>query len=98
MTKTLFELLAMLKIAEKEINKKHNVLMVNKTVIHKKSGKKEKGKFGKPRKGDKTVVTTPKAPKPGPKPGVECLYCKGVATGSSIVPSTWRTRRPERFL
>jgi hypothetical protein len=42
-TKTLSELLAVLKIAEKEIKKEHNVLMVNKTISHKRSGKKDKG-------------------------------------------------------
>ena len=73
MTKTPSELFAMLKTAEVEIKKEHAVFTVNKTVEFKKSGKREKGKKGSPKKGDKPV----KAPKPGPKPGVECFYCKG---------------------
>src|SRR3954470_20443044 len=77
MTKTPSELFAMLKTAEVEIKKEHVVFMVNKTVEFKKSGKKEKGKKGIPKNGDKLVVTPRKAPKPGPKPGVECFYCKG---------------------
>src|SRR3954471_13929950 len=77
MTKTPCELFAMLKTAEVEIKKEHVVFMVNKTVEFKKFGKKEKGKKGSPKKGDKPVVTPCKAPKPGPKPGVECFYCKG---------------------
>src|ERR1041384_5660951 len=77
MTKTPSELFAMLKTAEVEIKKEHAVFMVNKTVELKKSGKKEKGKKGSPKKGDKPVVTPRKAPKAGPKPGVECFYCKG---------------------
>jgi hypothetical protein len=39
MTMTLFELFSMPKIDEQEIKKEHNVLMVNKTLSHKKSGK-----------------------------------------------------------
>src|SRR3954470_23065474 len=77
MTKTPSELFAMLKTAEGEIKKEHVVFMVNKTVEFKKSGKREKGKKGSPKNGGKPVVTHHKAPKPGPKPGVECFYCKG---------------------
>ena len=77
MTKTPSELFAMLKAAEVEIKKEHVVFMVNKTVEFKKSGMREKGKKGSPMKGGKLVVTPRKAPKPGPKPGVECFYCKG---------------------
>src|SRR3954470_10687722 len=77
MTKTPSELFAMLKTTEVEIKKEHVVFMVNKTVEFKKSGKKKKGKKGIPKKGDKPVVTPHKAPKPGPKPGIECFYCKG---------------------
>src|SRR3954451_4038816 len=77
MTKNPSELLAMLKTAEVEIKKEHALFMVNKTVEFKKSGKKEKGKKGNPKKGGKLVAIPCKAPKPGPKPGIECLYCKG---------------------
>src|ERR1041385_4474114 len=53
MTKTPSELFAMPKTAEVEIKKEHVVFMVNKTVEFKKSGKKEKGNKGSPKKGDK---------------------------------------------
>src|ERR1041385_3606235 len=76
MTNTPSELFAMLKNAEVEIKKEHDVFIVNKTTEFKNSGKREKGKKGGPKKDGKSVVIHPKAPKPGPKPGVECFYCK----------------------
>ena len=72
MQKTLPELFAMLKTAEVEIKKEHQVLMVNKTASFKKKGKK--GKF---KKGGKKVATPAKKPKAGPDPDTECFYCKG---------------------
>ncbi|KAK1619315.1 hypothetical protein QYE76_024832 [Lolium multiflorum] len=62
----------MLKAAEIEIKKKHQVLMVNKTTSFKKQGK-SKGKF---KKGGKKAATPPMKPKNGPKPDAECYYCK----------------------
>ncbi|MBI0384895.1 zinc finger domain-containing protein, partial [Streptomyces albiflaviniger] len=59
---------AMLKIAEVDIKKEHQVLMVNKTTSFKK---------GKGKKGGKTVAALVKKPKSGPKPDTECFYCKG---------------------
>jgi hypothetical protein len=51
MTKSLSELFAMLKTAEVEIKKEHNVLLVNKTTDFKKSGKSTKEpKVKKPQK------------------------------------------------
>ena len=76
MTKTPSELFSMLKSAGVEIKKEHDVFMVNKTTEFKKSGKREKENIGGPKKDGKSVVGHPKAPKPGPKPGVECFYCK----------------------
>src|SRR3954470_6864877 len=87
MTKTPSELFAMLKTAEVEIKKEHVVFMVNKTVKFKKSGKKEKGKKGSPKKGDKPVVTPRKATKLGPKPSVECFYFKGDGHWNLSLPS-----------
>ncbi|KAK1642288.1 hypothetical protein QYE76_060093 [Lolium multiflorum] len=75
MNKTLPELLSMLKTAEVEIKKEHQVLMVNKTTSFKKRGKpKEKGKF---KKGGKKAVAPPKKPKVVRKSDTECYYCKG---------------------
>jgi hypothetical protein len=73
MQKTVPELFAMLKSAEVEIKKEHQVLMVNKTTKFKK-GKGKKDNF---KKGGKQVATAPKKSKPGPKTETECFYCKG---------------------
>ena len=74
MDKTIPELFAMLKAAEVEIKKEHQVLMVNKTTSFKKKGKgKKKGNF---KKNSKQVVAQEKKPKSGPKPETECFYCK----------------------
>jgi hypothetical protein len=76
MTKFLSELFAMLNTAEVEIKKEHNVLLVNKTMDFKKSGKSTKGpKDKKSQKDGKRVVGPPRAPKV--KTGVNCFYCKG---------------------
>ncbi|KAK1644652.1 hypothetical protein QYE76_062457 [Lolium multiflorum] len=72
MNKELPELFAMLKSAEIEIKKEHQVLMVNKTTSFKKQGKSK----GKNKKGGKKAATPPVKPKAGPKPDVECYYCK----------------------
>ena len=47
MTKMIPKLFAMLKSAEVEIKKEHQVLMVNKTTSFKKKGKGKKGKLQK---------------------------------------------------
>ncbi|KAK1603195.1 hypothetical protein QYE76_008250 [Lolium multiflorum] len=62
MNKELHELFSMLKSAEVEIQKEHQVLMVNKTTGFKKQGK-SKGKF---KKGGKKAATPPVKPKNGP--------------------------------
>ncbi|KAK1631562.1 hypothetical protein QYE76_005877, partial [Lolium multiflorum] len=72
MNKEFPELFGMLKAAEIEIKKEHQVLMVNKTTSFKKQGK-SKGKF---KKGGKKAATPPVKPKSGPKPDAECYYCK----------------------
>ncbi|KAK1653802.1 hypothetical protein QYE76_071607 [Lolium multiflorum] len=66
------ELFAMLKSAEIEIKKEHQVLMVNKTTNFKKQGKSK----GKNKKSGKKAATPPVKPKSGPKPDAECYYCK----------------------
>ncbi|KAK1609048.1 hypothetical protein QYE76_032721, partial [Lolium multiflorum] len=72
MNKELPELFAMLKSAEIEIKKEHQVLMVNKTTSFKKQGKSK----GKNKKSGKKAATPPVKPKTGPKPDAECYYCK----------------------
>ena len=75
MDKTIPELFAMLKAAEVEIKKEHQVLMVNKATSFKKRTRvKKKGNF---KKNDKKVAAQEKKPKSGPKPETECFYCKG---------------------
>ncbi|KAK1682750.1 hypothetical protein QYE76_043598 [Lolium multiflorum] len=86
MNKELPELFAMLKSAEIEIKKEHQVLMVNKTTSFKKQGK-SKGKNKK--SGNKTATPLVK-PKAGPKPDAECYYCKEKGHWSVISPSIWR--------
>ena len=64
----------MLKAAEVEIKKEHQVLMVNKTTILKKKGQ---GKKGNLKKNDKQVAAQVKKPKSGPKLETVCFYCTG---------------------
>jgi hypothetical protein len=72
MSKSLSELFAMLKSAEVEIKKEHNVLLVNKTMDFKKSGRSTKGSKGKkPQKDGKRFTGPPRAPKA--KPIVKCF-------------------------
>ena len=66
----------MLKAAEVEIKKEHQVLMVNKTTSFKKKGKGKKGNF---KKNGKQVAAQVKKPKSGPKPETKCFYCKGTS-------------------
>ena len=74
MDKTIPELFTMLKAAEVEIKKEHQVLMVNKTTSFNKKDKRKKGNF---KKNSKPVAAQVKKPKSGPKPEIECFYCKG---------------------
>ena len=80
----------MLKSTKVEINKEHQVLMVNKTTSFKKKGKGKKWNF---KKNGKEVATPVKKPKAGPKPETECFYSKGMVTESGSAPNTWRIRR-----
>jgi hypothetical protein len=74
MNKMIPEPFAMLKAAEVEIQKEHQVLMVNKTTSFKKKGKGKNGNF---KKNGKQVAIPGTKPKAGPKPETECFYCKG---------------------
>ena len=77
MVKTIPEVFSMLKSAEVEIKKEHQVLMVNKTTSFKKGkGKKNFKKDGKGVAAPGKPVAG-KKPKHGPKPETECFYCKG---------------------
>ena len=74
MMKTIPELFMMMKSMKVEINKEHQVLMINKTTSFKKRAKGNKGNF---KKNSKQVVAQVKKPKSVPKPETECFYCKG---------------------
>src|SRR3954462_479259 len=77
MEKTIPEVYSMLKSAEVEIKKEHQVLMVNKTTKFKKGkGKKNFKKYGKDVAAPGKQVAGKKS-KYGPKPETECFYCKG---------------------
>ncbi|KAK1607996.1 hypothetical protein QYE76_031669 [Lolium multiflorum] len=73
MNKELPELFSMLKSVEVEIQKEHQVLMVNKTTKFKKQGKPKKDL----KKGGKKAAAHPEKPKGGPKPDTDCYYCNG---------------------
>ena len=84
MDKTIPELFAMLKAAEIEIKKEHQVLVVHKTTSFKKKGKgKKKRNF---KNNDKQVVTPGKKPKIGPKLETECFYFKGTGHSKQNCP------------
>ncbi|KAK1641983.1 hypothetical protein QYE76_059788 [Lolium multiflorum] len=90
MNKELPELFSMLKSAEVEIQKEHQVLMVNKITSFKKQGKPKKGNF---KKGSKKVAAPPEKPKAGPKPIPSAITARRRGTGSGIAPSTWLISR-----
>ena len=68
------ELFVMLKSANVEIKKEHQVLMINKTTSFKKKGKEKRWNF---KKNGKQVFAPMKKAKVGPRPETECLYFKG---------------------
>ena len=61
-------------IGEGGDQKKHQVLMVNKTTSFKKRAKGKRRNF---KKNSKQVAAQVKKPKSGPKPETKCFYCKG---------------------
>ena len=73
-TKTIPKALRDAEIDEGRNQEKHQVLMVVKATRFKKKGKGKKGKF---KKSCKQVAAQVKKPKSGPKPAIECFYCKG---------------------
>ena len=90
MNKTIPELFAMLKVAEVEIKKEHQVLMINKTTSFKKRAKGKKWNF---KKNDKQVAAQVKKPKSGPSLRLCASTAKGLVTRSGNAQSIWRIRR-----
>src|SRR4051812_28161431 len=94
MDKTIPELFAMLKAAEVEIKKEHQVLMVNKTTSLKKKGKgKKKGNF---KKSSKQVAAQEKKPSLDLSLKLIASTASRLVTGSGTAPSIWRIRRMAR--
>ena len=80
----------MLKAAEVEIKKEHQVLMVNKTTSFKKKGKgKKKGNFKKNSK----LLFRRRNPSLDLSLKLSASTAKGLVTRSGTVPSIWRIRR-----
>ena len=85
MVKTIPELFVMLKSAEVEIKKEHQVLMVSKTTSFKKKGKGKKGNF---KKNGKQVATPVKKPKLDPSLKLSASTTREIVTGSGTAPNT----------
>jgi hypothetical protein len=87
----------MLKAAEVEIKKEHNMLLINKTTDFKKSDGKTKGSNGKkPQRAASVLLVLPRCL--GQNPESSTSTAKGMVTESEIAPSTLKTRRPARLL
>ncbi|KAK1632346.1 hypothetical protein QYE76_006661 [Lolium multiflorum] len=78
----------MLKAAEIEIKKEHQVLMVNKTTSFKKQGKSK----GKNKKSGKKAATPPVKPKSGPKPILSAITARRRDLGV-IAPISWASSK-----
>ena len=95
MNKTIPELFTMLKAAEVEIKKEHQVLMVNKTTSFKKKGKgKKKGNF---KKNSKQVAVRRRNPNLDLSLKLSASIASRLDTGSGTAPSIWRIRRMARL-
>ena len=91
MTKMIRKLFAMLKVAEVEIKKEHQVLMVNKTTSFKKKGKgKKKGNF---KKNGKQVAAQVKNPSLDLSLKLSASTSKEMVIGIGTAPNTYRIRR-----
>src|SRR5215216_7773022 len=93
MNKTIPELFAMLKAAEVEIKKEHEVLMVNKTTSFKKKGK---GKKGTSRRIANKLLLKCRNPSLDLSLKLSASTTKGLVTGSGTAPSIWWIRRMAR--
>ena len=94
MNKTIPELFAMLKAAEVEIKKEHQVLMVNKTTSFKKKGKgKKKGNFK--RTANKLLLKR-RNPNLDLSLKLSASTASRLVTGSGTAPSIWRIIRMAR--
>ena len=88
MNKTIPELFAMLKAAEVEIKKEHQVLMVNKTTSFKKKGRRRTSK----RTASKLLLKR-RNPSLDLSLKLSASTASRLDTGSGTAPSIWRIRR-----
>ena len=93
MNKTIPELFAMLKAAEVEIKKEHQVLMVNKTTCFKKKGK---GKNKTSRRMANKLLLKRRNPSLDLSLRLSASTASRLVTGSGTAPSIWRIRRMAR--
>ena len=91
MNKTIPELFAMLKAAEVEIKKEHQVLMVNKTTSFKKKGKGKKK--GTSKRTASKLLLKRRNTSLDLRLRLSASTAKGLVTGSETAPSIWRIRR-----
>ena len=94
MDKTIPELFAMLKAAEGEIKKEHQVLMVNKTTSFK---KKAKGRKGTSRRIESKLLLKGRSPSLDISMRLSASTAKGLVTRSGTSPSIWRIRRMAKW-
>ena len=94
MDKTIPELFAMLKAAEVEIKKEHQVLMVNKTTSFKKKGKGKKK--GTSRRMTSKLLLKRRNPSLDLSLRLSASTANRLVTGSGTAPSIWRIRRMAR--
>ena len=91
MDKTIPELFVMLKAAEVEIKKEHQVMMVNKTTSFKKKGKgKKKGNF---KRTASKLLLKRRNPSLDLSLKLSASTASKLVTGSGTAPSIWRIRR-----
>ena len=90
MNKTIPELFAMLKAAEVEIKKEHQVLMVNKTTSFKKKGK---GKKGTSRRTASKLLLKRRNPSLDLSLKLSASTAKGLVTGSGNALNIWWIKR-----
>ena len=94
MDKTIPELFAMLKDAEVEIKKEHQVLMVNKNTSFKKKGKGKKK--GTSRRTTSKLLLRRRNPSLDLSLKLSASTASRLVTGSGTAPSIWRIRRMAR--
>ena len=92
MKKSLPELLSMLKTAEVEIKKEHQVLMINRNT----GFKKDKKENGREVKAASLLPCLKRNPELDLSLIPSATIVRGLATGSATAPSIWQTRRPAR--